>query len=477
MDDNKSWNDIGKEIRDAVEGALQGDFTDLSDVVVNAVTDTVKNVSSAVGQAVSGITGAGQGRAGGAGNPGDGAGAGQGRAGGPGNPGGGAGRAGGPGGQGRAGGSGGPGGIGRAAVNYTEQYARATQERKRIQAERERAAREAAVARMKAWVPFKPIGRVSSVLYRVFGGIGTGVTAILSAVFMGIWLGTQSGAWLRAFGFVGVLLLIFIVMINVGCRQKTRLKRARKYIELCGNNHYANIEDLALHTNSSMKFVRRDVRKLLTDGFFPQGHLDAQESCLMLDDRIYGEYLKLEKQRKAQEFQKAQERGKEETASGEAGSTGQPEKETNRELEKMIAEGQDCIKKLRDMNDNIAGEEISSKLFRLENLLKEIFEGLRDHPEQLPQMQKFMNYYLPTTLKLVSAYEEFDSLSTQGEEILEAKAEIEKTLDTINSAFGELLNKLFRDTAFDVTTDAQVLQTMLAKEGLTRQKEFEKVPR
>ncbi len=156
----------------------------------------------------------------------------------------------------------------------------------------------------------------------------------------------------------------------------------------------------------------------------------------------------------------------------QADSTGNPE------LDAMIAQGRDCIRRLRDMNDNIPGEAISAKLFRLENLLKEIFESLREHPKQMPQMQKFMNYYLPTTIKLVGAYEEFDSLSVQGEEIAEAKAEIEKTLDTINKAFGELLNKLFRDTAYDVTTDAQVLQTMLAKEGLAGQSvfEFEKVP-
>ena len=135
------------------------------------------------------------------------------------------------------------------------------------------------------------------------------------------------------------------------------------------------------------------------------------------------------------------------------------------------------------MNDNIPGEEISAKLFRLENLLKEIFEGLKEHPEQRHQMRKFMDYYLPTTLKLVEAYEEFDELSAQGQEIREAKAEIEKTLDTINSAFEELLNRMFRATAYDVTTDAQVLQTMLAKEGLAGQgifagaKEPEKAPR
>ena len=93
----------------------------------------------------------------------------------------------------------------------------------------------------------------------------------------------------------------------------------------------------------------------------------------------------------------------------------------------------------------------------------------------MPQMRKFMNYYLPTTIKLVGAYEEFDSMSVQGEDIREAKEEIEKTLDTINKAFGELLNKLFRETAYDVTADAQVLQAMLAREGLAVEPEFEEV--
>lgn len=203
----------------------------------------------------------------------------------------------------------------------------------------------------------------------------------------------------------------------------------------------------------------------------------------MLDDKIYGEYLDIERQRallereqKAQELRnaaagRAQEQ-KVESAEEAVRDTGN---DRNDELEAMIAEGQECIRKLRNMNDNIPGEEISAKLFRLENLLKEIFEALREHPEQRHQMKKFMNYYLPTTLKLVEAYEEFDDLSAQSQEIIEAKAEIEKTLDTINSAFVELLGRMHRDTAYDVTTDAQVLQTMLAQEGLAGQDVFAKV--
>lgn len=404
MSENKSWSSIGEEIRDAVQKALQGDFSGLGDAAANTVTDTVRNVSSLVGQAVSG-------------------------------------------------------------GNYTERAANATKERQWRQAERERMEREAAAVR-KSSAPFKAVGMVSGILCKVFGGIGTGVTIILSAVFLGMGIGFGGGFWI-VFGFMLWLLVNSVALLNGGIRLSRRLKRARRYVELAGRNNYINVEDIALHTGRTKKAVRKDVKKMLAKGYFPQGHLDAQESCLMLDNKIYEEYLSLEKQRKAQEREQTK-RTKPEPA---------PQPETVSELDAMIASGQDCIRRLRDMNDNIAGEDISAKLFRLENLLKEIFDRLKEQPEQMPKMRKFMDYYLPTTLKLVKAYEQFDAMSIQGQDILEAKAEIEETLDTINSAFGELLNKMFRETAFDVTTDAQVLQTMLAKEGLTREKEFEKIPR
>ncbi len=414
MSDKKSWSGIGEEIRDAVESALKtGNFRDLGDVMVNTGADIVKNVSSAVGQAVSGGSG----------------------------------------------------------ENYTAKYEKATRERKIAQEERRRAEREAREKAANAKAPFRRVGRISSVLYRVFGSIGTGVSSIFFIISLGSIL--SGGDVGKAFWSAFLFLAGFVIMLNVGCKQKFRLRRAKKYVELAGHNQYINLEDLALHTNKTRKFILKDIKKMMNAGFFPEGHLDAQESCLMLSDKIYSEYLSLEKQRKIQEReQRAQDLKEAVQKKGEEAPKPE-EKSPDSELDAMISEGQDCIRRLRNMNDNIAGEEISAKLFRLENLLKEIFEGLKEHPEQAPQMRKFMNYYLPTTLKLVAAYEEFNDLRSQGEEIREAKTEIEKTLDTINGAFEELLNRMFRETAFDVTTDAQVLQTMLAKEGLTSQKEFE----
>lgn len=436
MNNNRSWSSIGEELRDAVGKALEdGDFTTLGDAAVNTMSDTLKNVETLVQQAVN--------------NTAD-----------------------------------------TVNYNYTEKMAQVTKERKRAQEARkkeeaERRARETERNRearvrnrndrnmvvnngkqMIPYVPFQPIGKVSSVLYRVFGGIGTG-SSILATLFFGV--STIIDAVFLPATLISLgLLACFGTMIGIGCKQKEKLMRARRYLQITGNNHYINIEDLAQHVNKTPRYILRDIKRLMEEGFFPEGHLDKQGTCFMLDNKIYNEYLMLEKQRTVQQHENTQKQQ----------SIQAPEvnrHSSDSELDAMISYGQDCIRKLREMNDNIAGEEISAKLFRLENLLKEIFDRLREHPEQKNQMQKFLNYYLPTTLKLVASYEQFDSLSSQSEDILEAKAEIEKTLDTINSAFGELLNRLLRMTAFDVTTDAQVLQTMLAKEGLTKDLDVDKI--
>ena len=78
-----------------------------------------------------------------------------------------------------------------------------------------------------------------------------------------------------------------------------------------------------------------------------------------------------------------------------------------------------------------------------------------------------MDYYLPMTVKLLDAYEDMDRQPIQGENIRSSKAEIEKTLDTLNDAFARLLDSVFQDTAWDVSSDISVLNTMLAQEGLT----------
>ena len=100
--------------------------------------------------------------------------------------------------------------------------------------------------------------------------------------------------------------------------------------------------------------------------------------------------------------------------------------------------------------------------------MRRIFESVKKHPEQKKEMDKFMDYYMPTTLKLVQTYQELDTQPAAGENIQQSKAEIEKTLDTINLAYEKLLDSFFEDAAIDIKSDITVLETMLAQEGLTK---------
>ena len=92
----------------------------------------------------------------------------------------------------------------------------------------------------------------------------------------------------------------------------------------------------------------------------------------------------------------------------------------------------------------------------------------RVHPEVAPELQKMMDYYLPTTSKLLDAYRELDKQPVAGDNIRSTKAEIEQTVDTLNVAFEKLLDSLFVDRAWDISSDISVLNTMLAQEGLNR---------
>lgn len=320
-------------------------------------------------------------------------------------------------------------------------------------------------------IKMKKVGEVASVLYMTFGGIGIGAGSIMLVVLL------ASGVFGWPLTIFGGLALGSFAMVKRGISKKKRLNRASRYVQICGKNAYVDIDVLAAHTGQKVRKVLNDVKQMIRIGIFPEGHLDDEQAVLMLSDSVFQEYIALQKQRKALEIEqkvaamknKNKKKSKDsEPITAEAVNAEEVEEHSDPDIAQMIRDGKGFIKRIRTANDEIPGEVISNKLYELERLLEEIFARVKERPQEKEQLRKFMNYYLPTTLKLVEAYAEFDRVSVPGEDILSAKIEIEKALDTINQAFGELLNKLFKATVFDVTTDAQVLQTMLAKEGLTK---------
>ena len=145
----------------------------------------------------------------------------------------------------------------------------------------------------------------------------------------------------------------------------------------------------------------------------------------------------------------------------EPASTGNPE------LDKMIRDGALAVEEMKRLDENIEDEKISQAIRELERTSQAIFQQVREAPEKLPQIRKFMDYYLPTTLKLLNAYDRMSSVGVGGENIDGTKERVEAIMDTIVAAFDKQLDGLFGAEALDVSADITVLETMLAQEGLT----------
>ena len=127
----------------------------------------------------------------------------------------------------------------------------------------------------------------------------------------------------------------------------------------------------------------------------------------------------------------------------------------------------DILVRLRKINDAIPDAAMSDKISRLEAVSAKIFLQAEQNPDKLPQMRKFMDYYLPTALKLLETYAELQAQGIEGENITESKHRIESAMDTLVTAFEAQLDKLFQDDALDVSTDIDVMENMLRADGLT----------
>ncbi len=285
---------------------------------------------------------------------------------------------------------------------------------------------------------------LTSVIFLIITLIGSVITAfdVVSGLIIGIF---------------AVAFISFAVMTYVGVDMVRTVGRFRQYVSVLRDREFCDIKEIASATGRDVRKVLKDVKKMITKGWFCQGHLDEKESCLMVSEHAWNQYTALMedmKQRKAEE-QAAQKKMREEYD------------RLSPEVQKIVQAGDEYVRKIKAANDAIPGEVISAKISRMELLVDRIFDRVEQNPDSVNDMRRMMDYYLPTTMKLLEAYEELDAQPVQGENIISSKKEIEDTIDTLNIAFEKLLDSLFQDTAWDVSSDISVLHTMLAQEGLT----------
>lgn len=332
--------------------------------------------------------------------------------------------------------------------------------RQRMKEKKEAAKRpEPKPVKVQLRVPGEISGRVMK-----WYGLGIGSMLGLSLGIVGI---TAMATGLNLTLPFAVLGLLFGTHMGIGIGGNGRLqmaKRFRRYREVLGERTHCLIEELADAVGKNSRFVQRDLRRMIGGGYFKEGYIDQKGTMLITDRQTYQHYLTAQTEYAKREIEKNREVRRNEQEKAQAKDQAAQLSPEHREL---LAEGERYIQHVHDCNDRIPGEEMSAKLDRLEMVITRIFREAEKDPEVIPELKKMMSYYLPTTRKLLDAYCELDAQPIQGANVENTKKEIETALDTINTAFENLLDSLFAETAWDISSDISVLNTMLAQEGLT----------
>ena len=304
-------------------------------------------------------------------------------------------------------------------------------------------------------------GKTAAGIGKVVGGGVLSLCSFLAMVSTGVIRLITGGAFFSmSTAVMAGLLVCGGALITGGAMDLGRLSRFKTYRRCLGQQTHIALDKLARQVGKNAPFVRRELKKMIDDGLFLEGHLDREEQNLITSHETYRHYersrLELEQRRREQEAQRREEAARQ----AQAGAR-------DPQLKEVLDKGNAFIAEIRRCNDAIPGQEISGKISRMELIIQRIFQRAQAHPEIVPDLKKMMDYYLPMTVKLLNAYADMDAQPVQGQTIRSSKREIEQTLDTLNQAFEKMLDDAFKDTALDVSSDISVLQTLLAQEGLT----------
>lgn len=131
----------------------------------------------------------------------------------------------------------------------------------------------------------------------------------------------------------------------------------------------------------------------------------------------------------------------------------------------IAAERARALSELRRLDDNIEDEKISAQIVHMEEVTGKIFDIVAGQPAKLPQIRRFLNYYLPTTLKLLGSYQRLSAQNVKGENITSTLFNIAGMMHTVADAFEKQLDSLYAEEAMDISADITVFETLLKQEG------------
>ncbi len=309
----------------------------------------------------------------------------------------------------------------------------------------------------------KKISAIKGIPKIVFGTLGAIYNAVFALACVVVAFSEEPGAAIIGI-FFAAMTALFAWLIKSGAEDRKLKRFYEKYGAILGRAEYFAIDDLALAAAEKPNQVKHNIKRMVVKNFLPTARFDMAETTVMLSDRAYEQYIQAEMARKDREkFDRNAAQAKAAQA-----ETADKKAEESSAVAGIIKEGNDYIENIRRINQAIPGDEMSSKLYRLENIMTRIFNQVEKEPQCADDLRKFMNYYLPTTTKLLNAYVDLDRQPEVGNNITQTKADIENTIDIINDAFENLLDSLFENMAWDISSDISVMKTMMAQDGLTQ---------
>ena len=242
-------------------------------------------------------------------------------------------------------------------------------------------------------------------------------------------------------------------LIFAGRKAKKKEAAFRRCMTISGEKGIVKLKTLASTLGMSEEDMEKQLDEMIDRGYYgARAYIDHARGLLVIEPEQMRDVYKAEDEAKAR-------------AKAEAPASGSSAKGPAGEYEKILAQ-------IRQADVDIDDEAMSEKIRRMESITAAIFQEVEAHPEKKSQIDRFMNYYLPTTLKLLDAYARIEEQGVSGENMARSKEEIENIADTLVQGYARQLDRLYRAEAVDIAGDVSVIENMMRRDGLTGSKDF-----
>lgn len=245
-----------------------------------------------------------------------------------------------------------------------------------------------------------------------------------------------------------------IYLIILGSHLNRRVEVYKEFKRVFRKQPFSSIKQLAKTTNMTEKRVKKYLTKFIDLDLYPSGEFSYNDTYFVLSPKAL-DLLNTE-------LEKQEEKKKEDNNLTTLKNDFPQYYASVLEIDKTIK----YIKNLRTKEASLEDPALKANLDRMDYLLKKIEVFIINNPNDIPNVQNFLEYFLPTVKKLLEKYCELDKDKLQTKNITDSKKQIESSLNSINEAFENLYNDFYSGTALDVYSDVTVLKTMIQKEGL-----------